>query len=186
MAKIPPHAERVFKGVIFDVYQWQQEMFDGSVETFEMLKRPNTVMVLALQGDTIFYARQEQPGKPAPYLSLFGGRGEEGEEPLETAKRELLEETGMASERWHLLRTHLFPGKIDWTVYFFVAQDCKKIAEPKLDAGEKIKVMSCALDEFITTIVPSDQFKDYELRIEIMSAFNPDAITKLKHDILQG
>ncbi len=39
--KIPPNAKRVFKGIIFDVYQWQQKMFDGSKETFEMLKRAN-------------------------------------------------------------------------------------------------------------------------------------------------
>ncbi len=34
---IPDHATCVFRGMLFDVYQWQQEMFDGSIETFEML-----------------------------------------------------------------------------------------------------------------------------------------------------
>ena len=29
MKKIPNNAKRVFKGVIFDVYQWEQEVFDG-------------------------------------------------------------------------------------------------------------------------------------------------------------
>ena len=36
--KVPKQAKRVFKGVIFDVYQWEQEMFDGTKEIFEKLK----------------------------------------------------------------------------------------------------------------------------------------------------
>ena len=57
----PPEAKRVFAGVIFDTYQWQQKMFDGSFSTFEMLKRPDTVEVIALKGDRIIVLEQEQP-----------------------------------------------------------------------------------------------------------------------------
>lgn len=39
--KIPDHAELVFKGVLHDVYQWQQEAFDGSFLTFEAIRRRN-------------------------------------------------------------------------------------------------------------------------------------------------
>lgn len=42
---IPPEADRVFRGEIYEVYQWSQKMPDGSVKTFEMLRRPDTVMV---------------------------------------------------------------------------------------------------------------------------------------------
>ena len=73
MKKIPDHAKRVFQGVIFDVYQWQQELFDGSIETFEALRRPNTLMVIPTMGDTILLAEEVQPGK-GRFLSLFGGR----------------------------------------------------------------------------------------------------------------
>ncbi len=45
---IPEQAELKFRGVIFDVYQWPQEMFDGSVETFEMLRRADTVKIIAI------------------------------------------------------------------------------------------------------------------------------------------
>src|SRR5882757_3955251 len=102
--KIPPQAKKVFQGVIFSVYQWQQEMFDGSTETFEMLKRPNTIEVIATQGDKILISRQSQPNKENFY-SLFGGRAEEGEDPLVTAKRELLEESGLESDDWELFKS---------------------------------------------------------------------------------
>ena len=36
---IPREAELVFRGEIYEVHQWLQKMPDGSVETFEMLRR---------------------------------------------------------------------------------------------------------------------------------------------------
>ena len=183
MLTIPPHATRVFQGVIFDVYQWQQEMFDGTVRTFEALKRPDTVVVLPLQGDRIFYAHQEQPAHK-PYLSLFGGRAEPDEDPLITAQRELLEETGFTSENWRLLRHITPPGKIAWNVYYFVAADCRKTAEPVLDGGEKIEMRDLPLAEFLEKIVPDPDFYEPELRAEIMDAFNPAKAARLKFDIL--
>jgi hypothetical protein len=46
MAKIPSHAHKVFSGVIFDVYQWDQELFNGKIATFEAIQRPSTVIVI--------------------------------------------------------------------------------------------------------------------------------------------
>lgn len=36
--RIPSQAECVFSGVRSDVYQWNQEMYDGSFQVFEMLR----------------------------------------------------------------------------------------------------------------------------------------------------
>ena len=130
MAKIPPHAKRVFKGVIYDVYQWEQELFDGTTTTFECLKRPNSTIVLPITGEKILYAQQEQPGKK-PFLSCFGGGADEGETPLQTAKRELLEETGLVSDDWSCVRKYSIPGKIEWDIYFYIARDCTQKTQPK-------------------------------------------------------
>ena len=45
---IPKDARCVFKGVIFEVWQWEQKMFDGSMATFERIKRPDTVVIIQL------------------------------------------------------------------------------------------------------------------------------------------
>jgi len=58
---IPENAEQVFKGQIFDVYHWRQEMFDGSTETFEMLKRPDTIKIIAIKDKKIVILEEEQP-----------------------------------------------------------------------------------------------------------------------------
>lgn len=183
MTKIPPHAKCVFTGIIYDVYQWEQVLFDGSSTTFECLKRPDTVVVIPVQGTDVFYARQEQPNIP-PFISLFGGRAEKGEAPLEAAKRELLEETGLTSNNWEQIRCYSAPSKIDWKIYFFVARDCMKTAEQHLDAGEKITVHTASIDDFINKIVTDPNFSEYELRLEIMSLFDPSKAVLLKNQIL--
>lgn len=72
--KIPLNARRVFKGIIFDVYQWEQKMFDGSFKTFEMLKRLNTVEIIAIQNNKILLSKQSQPNKENFYSLLEVGK----------------------------------------------------------------------------------------------------------------
>ena len=47
---LPENAKLVFKGIIHDIYQWEQEMFDGSKATFERIRRPDTTAVIAVVG----------------------------------------------------------------------------------------------------------------------------------------
>src|SRR3990167_5280393 len=57
---IPDTAKRVFRGQIFDVYQWPQKMFDNSTQTFEMLRRPDTIAVIAVVEDKILILDDEK------------------------------------------------------------------------------------------------------------------------------
>lgn len=68
--KIPESARKVFDGAVFDVYQWPERLFDGSVATFEMLKGTDSVAVIAVsENGEILYTDEEQPGRP-PFLSV--------------------------------------------------------------------------------------------------------------------
>lgn len=143
----PPNAEKVFSGMIYDVYQWQQKMFDGSYHTFEMLKRPDTLKVIAVKDGKIVLTEQEQPGLP-PFIDVPGGRHDkEGETELAAAQREMLEETGMTFRSWKLINIHQPFIKIDWLVYTFLATDFINQVPQELDAGEKIKVALVDFDE---------------------------------------
>jgi len=164
--KIPLQAKRVFKGTIFDVYQWEQELFDGSKATFEMVKRPGTVQIVPVVGDKVLLAYEQQP-QYAQRIGLFGGRMEEGEDPLETAKRELREETGLESEDWVLIKEFEAGGKIDWSSNYYIAKDCKKVTNPHLDPGEKIEIKEVTFEEFIDTIF-QDDFSDKQLAGEFL------------------
>lgn len=163
---IPKNAKRVFKGIIFDVYHWQQKLFDGSMATYEGLKRPDSVEIIAVKANKIVLARQEQPAL-APFHGLFAGRVDQGEEPLEAAKRELLEESGLESDDWELLKVYEpLMTKIEWRSHLFVARSSKKVQEPALDHGEKIEIKEVDFDEFLE-IVSRDDFRDKELSYDI-------------------
>lgn len=136
---IPENAERVFKGQIFDVYHWPQEMFDGSMATFEMLRRPDTTIVIGVADDKVLVIDDEQP-HTGSRLGFPGGRVDTNEDTLTSAKREILEETGYEFNGWRLIKVVQPHSKIEWFIYFYLAWDGRKNAEPHLDAGEKIDV----------------------------------------------
>lgn len=158
---IPDDAERVFKGTIFDVYHWQQQMFDGSFQTFEMLRRPDTTLVIAIDGDQIIVLDEQQPGTPMQHNSLAGGRVEPGEFPLDGAKREVREEVGMQFADWALLEVTQPALKIEWFVYVYVAMNKTEQGQTAHEAGEKITIKSISFEEFKRTYeVASDILRD--------------------------
>lgn len=144
---VPAGAEKVFTGIIYDVYHWQQQLFDGTTTTFEMLKRPDTVKTLAVKDDKLVVLEQEQPNQKVFYDIPGGAHDQESETELEAAKRELREETGLTSASWRLLSVRQPNPKIDQLVYTFLATDCMASGMSTLDSGEKIKIMPLPFGE---------------------------------------
>jgi len=166
---IPDHAKKVFTGVIFDVYQWEQKMYDGTTKTFEKLKRPDTVVIFPVLSDgTILLTEQEQPGRE-PFIDAPSGRADENEDPLETAKRELLEETGYVADEYTLWKTVCPVSKIDWVCYTFIAKRCKKVQDQHLDSGEKITLKPVNFDELLR-LSRDSRFRAQESVKEFMEA----------------
>lgn len=151
MKKIPDHAKKVFEGVIFDVYHWGQEMFDGSVETFEAIKKRDAVFVLATCDGEIAVNHEQQPSR-SDFVSLPGGLSEKNQpDMLSNAKRELMEEVGFQSDNWDTWFDvdQFNHPKIDSTVHYYIATNCKKTTEQKLDPGEKIQTILITFEEFL-------------------------------------
>ncbi len=169
---IPQSAKKVFSGIIYDVYQWPQQLFDGSFTTFEMLQRPDTTIVIAIlteqeikilqennssgitpitfsnsPGPQLVIASQEQPSKGIFY-SFPGGRVDPADaDELTGAKRELLEETGLTFQNWKLIKVKQPLNKIDWLVYTFVAIGLIHQQAQQLDAGERISIRTVNFQE---------------------------------------
>ncbi len=160
---IPKNAKRVFKGQIFDVYQWEQEMFDGSKAIFEKLKRPDTAVILAVTEDKKIIVQEETQPHTGKFITLPGGRVDAGEDIVEAAKRELLEETGYASGSYDLYLENAPYVKMDWVIYHFIARGCKKVNEPKQDAGERAIVKLLTFQDFLAAI-DSAQSRDTHLK----------------------
>lgn len=140
----------VYKGTIFKVYQWKQKMFDGSYKMFERIERPASVQILPVSGNRIATTMESQPARGS-FAGLVGGRVDEGESPLQAAKRELLEEAGMEARRWKMLKTFSPSSKkLKWDTYLFAAVGCRKVADQTLDEGERIRIKSITLGELLT------------------------------------
>ncbi len=136
---VPEHATCVFKGKIFDTYQWEEKMFDGSAATFEMLKRPDTVEMLVIHDGKLLVQKQEQPHL-GNFFGFPGGRHDHADETeLEAAKRELLEETGRVCASWRLVRAVQSYSKIESFYFVFLATDVVSEGALSLDPGEKIE-----------------------------------------------
>lgn len=172
---LPRNARRVFKGEIFDVYQWSQKMFDGTTQTFEMLKRQDTVEIMALLNPEeqrqladgwrkngiqvveplrvskeemkILVTYQTQPHQNWFYAYPGGRVDETDENELAAAKRELQEESGIACKSWKLLEAHQPFAKADWLVYTFLTTGLEQIGEQCLDGGEKITPLILSYQE---------------------------------------
>ncbi|MBI4713607.1 NUDIX hydrolase [Candidatus Uhrbacteria bacterium] len=169
---IPKNAKRVFEGILFDVYQWPQKLFDDSITTFEMLKRLDTAEIIATKDGKIMLQEQEQPGEGrSKFLCLPGGRIEKGEESLVGAKRELLEESGYISNKWSLFHEVQPMYKMDWKIYVYVARDCEFIQKQHLDAGEKIQIRWVTLDELLDLVDKGHlAWIEQDLRVQLVRA----------------
>ena len=151
MKNVPENAKLVFEGVRCKVYHWDQEMFDGTTAVFEKVVRLPAVTVFAIQDGKISMQEQIQPHKKESFLCLPGGMvDKEGENILEAAKRELIEETGLESKDWEFWKISGVSGYIHWENHIYIARDCEKVAELKLDAGEKIENKLVTFDEFFS------------------------------------
>ncbi|KKW28559.1 MAG: hypothetical protein A3K06_03605 [Candidatus Doudnabacteria bacterium RIFCSPHIGHO2_01_52_17] len=182
--KLPKKARRVFKGILYDVYHWRQQMYDGSFETFEGLKRANTVNVLPVVGDKVLIGYQSQPGMK-PFIGLFGGRIDRGEAPLAAAKRELLEETGYESGDWVLLDTAELSTKVEWKSYFYAARDSRPVAPPTLERGEKIRIQRINFEKFMEWVA-SEKFRDKEVALTVLRLLrNPRELRAFKRLIFK-
>lgn len=157
---IPAEARRVFEGVLFDVYHWEQEMFDGTTETFEGLKRADSALTIGIdEDDELVLINDAQPHKKTS-VRLPGGRVDYSDQStLEAAKREMREETGYEFKHWRLIHVGRATSKIDWFVYFYLAYDVAAKHDVSFEsAGEKIAIHRVSFDEALQQVFHDDEY----------------------------
>ena len=180
MKKLPTDAKKVFTGEIFDVFQWEQELYDKSTAIFEALKRSDTVTVIPVTEDgKIILIEEEQPHIELQ-LKNVAGTVDPGENPERAAKRELLEETGYECQDLVLWYKQNLVLKIDWDIYTYIAKGCKKVGDQNLEAGEKITPFLFTFEEFIEKVCEED-FPNLSLKVKILEAkLDPKKMAELK------
>lgn len=139
--------EVAWAGRIARVHVGRFRHADGEEVEREWIEHPGAVAVVAHDDETVWLVRQprEATGEP-DLLELPAGKLDgEDEAPLETARRELVEEIGMSAASWRELGWfYTSPGFTDERVVVFAATDLsEKTAEVEED--ERIHVIAWPL-----------------------------------------
>lgn len=133
---IPDEADLAYSGIMFDIYHWEQELYDGSFTTFEMLKRVDTVRIIAIK-DKKLVLIDEQQIRQSQNRHFPTGKVDKGEDWSSAAQRELREETGLQFLNWKLIHVEQPFDQMEWFIATYLATGCSAIGEPELEGGEK-------------------------------------------------
>ena len=129
-------------------------------DEYYVLEYPTWVNIIArTRNGKYVMVEQYRHGLHEIFTELVAGIAEPGEEPIEAARRELLEETGYGNGEWRLnMVICANPGSQNNLTYSFSADGVEKISEQHLDTTEDVEVK--LLDESeVIDLISSDKMK---------------------------
>ena len=146
---------------------------DGRINyEYYVLEYPDWVNIIAITEEgMVVLERQYRHGLGKTCFELPCGVIEEGETPLQAAKRELLEETGYAGGEWKQLMTlSPNPATSNNLAHSFLATGVKKVAGQSLDATEDIEVHLKSQD-FVRELLENNQILQALMAAPMMKYF---------------
>jgi ADP-ribose pyrophosphatase len=139
----PDDSRTVYDGKLFDVTveRW------GEHER-EIVEHPGAVAIVAVDADgTVALVRQRREAARKHLVELPAGTLEPGETPLETARRELEEETGLTGGDWRELAAfYTTPGFCREFMHLFAAEGVER-GEARPEADEELELVRWRVDE---------------------------------------
>jgi ADP-ribose pyrophosphatase len=122
-------------------------LFDVTVERWgeherEIVDHPGAVAIVAVDDDgLVTLVRQRREAARKELLELPAGTLEQNEEPLESARRELAEETGLTGGRWRPLAAfYTTPGFCREYMHLFLVEGVQH-GRPSPEADEELELV---------------------------------------------
>ena len=160
-------SETAWQGRIATVRVDRYRYDDGGEADREVIAHPGSVAVVAPDGERLYLVQQPREAVNEPeLLELPAGKlDEEGEGPLDTAKRELAEEIGKGARTWkHLTSLYTSPGFVDEECHVYLATDLYD-ESAEADENERIEIVTVPLDRLGQTI---DECRDSKTLVGLL------------------
>ena len=147
-------SDEIWSGKIATVRVDRVRYDDGDEADREVVAHPGAVAIVAHDGERLYLVKQpREPVDEQELLELPAGKlDEEGEGPLETAKRELAEEIGKGARDWkHLASFYGSPGFSDEEVHIYLATGLYD-ESAEAEENERIEIVAVPLADLDETI----------------------------------
>jgi ADP-ribose pyrophosphatase len=157
-----PTEREIYRGRILTLRLKYLQQPDGSRRLREIVEHaPGAAVVAVDDQGQVLLVRQERPAVGARPLELPAGLVDPGEQPIDCARRELVEETGFAAQRVEpLVSFYTSPGFCDELIHVYVATGLyEQTAGHGLDEEEEIEVVRLPLQTAIEQVT-SDEVSD--------------------------
>ena len=141
--------EQIYSGKVIDLYIEEVELPNKKIGKREVVKHPGAVAVLAVtdEGKMLMVEQFRKPLEKT-IIEIPAGKLEKGEDPLECAKRELLEETGFACESMESIGSfYTSPGFADELIHLYYTNTLKIQGDQMTDEDEFLNVLELSIDE---------------------------------------
>ncbi len=141
----------------FDVNQLR--LPNGVEGEWECIRHPGGALAVPITAEgELVLVKQYRFAVEGRLLEFPAGTLEPHEEPAETIKREIEEETGYRANQWHFLgKFPLAPGYSDEYIYAFLARELDKLERPPAqDEDEDIEVVLMSFAEFERAILAGE------------------------------
>lgn len=142
-------SKTVYDGTFLKVQKDEVQLPDGKTTIREYIVHPGAAMIVpVLPNGKLLMIRQFRYPLKRVFIEFPAGKTDAGEDSLQTAKRELEEETGCEAKIWRLMTTiHPVIGYADEKIDLFLAQDIVRQRKNHLDPEEFLELVEYSLPE---------------------------------------
>lgn len=131
------------------VQSWRMSLPNGKSRDFFIAAGYSYIIVLAIDvNGRVIIVNQFYISQQKKLVSLVAGIIDDNEEPQDTARRELMEETGYTAKRFISLGKSIKGKYATGEAHYFLALEASKVQEPELEGTEDIEILMISMSKF--------------------------------------